>query len=303
MASAMRLGFCGLGLMGSAMVQRLLACGHRVQVWNRSPDKARALIEQGAIWCDTPAQAAQGVDGVLMCLMNAESVASVVFGPQGIAQAPDLKWLVDHASIAPHTTRDMAARLRDICPADWLDAPVSGGVAGVQAGSLAVMVGGAPTHLEAVRQAVSAYAGRVTHMGESGAGQATKLCNQIIVASTVAAIAEAVSFAQRNHIDTAQLAAALTGGWADSKPFQVFVPRMLQAQSPSIGALSTMLKDVDTIMQTAQDSQAPLPVTASVQQWLRTAQAMGLGQAELSAMISVLQPERQAEFLAPVQAL
>ena len=182
----MRLGFCGLGLMGSAMVQRLLACGHRVQVWNRSPDKARALIEQGAICCDTPAQAAQGVDGVLMCLMNAESVASVVFGPQGIAQAPDLKWLVDHASIAPHTTRDMAARLRDICPADWLDAPVSGGVAGVQAGSLAVMVGGAPTHLEAVRQAVSAYAGRVTHMGESGAGQATKLCNQIIVASTVA---------------------------------------------------------------------------------------------------------------------
>ena len=303
MATPMTLGFCGLGLMGSAMVQRLLASGHQVKVWNRTPDKAKPLIEQGALWCDTPAQAAQGVDGVLMCLMNAESVESVVFGPQGIAQSSDLQWLVDHASIAPQITRQLAARLRDTCHADWLDAPVSGGVAGVQAGSLAVMVGGAPTHLAAVRQAVSAYAGRVTHMGESGAGQATKLCNQIIVASTVAAIAEAVSFAERNHIDTTQLAAALTGGWADSKPFQVFVPRMLKAQSPSIGALSTMLKDVDTIMQTAQETQAALPVTSSVQQWLRTAQAMGLGQAELSAMISVLQPERQAEFLASGHAL
>ena len=295
----MKLGFCGLGLMGAAMVQRLLAAGHSVQVWNRTPGKAAALVAQGALLCDSPAQAAQGVDGVLMCLMNAESVESVVFGPQGIAQAQDLKWLVDHSSISPQATRGLAARLLQSQGAAWLDAPVSGGMAGTKAGTLAIMVGGDARYFESMQQAVSAYAGQVTHMGGSGAGQATKLCNQIIVASTVAAIAEAVGFAQRNHIQTDKLAEALSGGWADSKPLQVFVPRMLQAQATSIGALSTMLKDVDTILQTAQDTDAPMPVTACVQQLLRTAKAMGLGEAELSALISVVQPERLTEFLNP----
>jgi 2-hydroxy-3-oxopropionate reductase len=116
----------------------------------------------------------------------------------------------------------------------------------------------------------------------------------------VAAIAEAIGFAQRNHIQPDKLAEALSGGWADSKPLQVFVPRMLQAQATSIGALSTMLKDVDTILQTAQDTDAPMPVTACVQQLLRMAKAMGLGEAELSALISVVQPERLTEFLNPV---
>lgn len=289
--------------MGTAMVHRLLVSGHTVKVWNRTPEKAAALVAQGAQLCDSPVQAAQGVDGVLICLMNAESVESVVFGPQGIAQAQGLKWLVDHSSIPPHVTRELSARLLKIHGAAWLDAPVSGGISGAKAGTLAIMVGGDITHFELLRQAVSAYAGQVTHMGGSGAGQATKLCNQIIVASTIAAIAEAVGFAERNHIKTDKLAAALSGGWADSQPLQVFVPRMLQAQATSIGALSTMLKDVDTIMQTAQDSGAPMPVTACVQQLLRTAKAMGLGEAELSALISVVQPERLAEFLKPAASI
>ena len=292
----MKLAFCGLGLMGEPMVKRLLAAGHTVKVWNRTPAKAQALIALGAQWCDTPAQAASDVDGVFMCLLNTSAVEQVVFGPEGILHARHLRWLVDHSSVPPEQTRAWSQRLLAASQADWLDAPVSGGVAGVQAGSLAVMVGGPASPLESASQAMSAYASNITHMGDSGAGQATKLCNQTIVASTVAAIAEAVGLAHRNGIDLKQLAKALQGGWADSKPLQVFVPRMVTPCQPSIGALSTMLKDVDTVMQVAQSSGAPMPVMATVQQQLRAAQAVGLGEAELSALICLVWPEQRSAF-------
>jgi len=292
----MKLAFCGLGLMGEPMVKRLLAAGHTVKVWNRTPAKAQALIALGAQWCDTPAQAASDVDGVFMCLLNTSAVEQVVFGPEGILHARHLRWLVDHSSVPPEQTRAWSQRLLAASQADWLDAPVSGGVAGVQAGSLAVMVGGPASPLESASQAMSAYASNITHMGDSGAGQATKLCNQTIVASTVAAIAEAVGLAHRNGIDLNQLAKALQGGWADSKPLQVFMPRMVTPSQPSIGALSTMLKDVDTVMQVAQSSGAPMPVMATVQQQLRAAQAVGLGEAELSALICLVWPEQRSAF-------
>jgi 3-hydroxyisobutyrate dehydrogenase-like beta-hydroxyacid dehydrogenase len=297
----MKLAFCGLGLMGAPMVRRLLAAGHGVKVWNRSADKLAPLLALGAEAARTPAEAATGVDGVLMCLFDATAVEAVVFGADGVAQAQGLPWLVDHSSIDPAATRVLAQRLKDASGADWIDAPVSGGVPGAEAGTLAIMAGGAATHLPQARAAMQAYAGNVTHMGASGAGQATKLCNQTIVATTISAIAEAIGFAARNGIDLQQLAPALAGGWADSKPLQVFAPRMIAAQQHSIGALSTMLKDIDTVMANAQKSGAPMPVTASVQQMLRVAAAMGLGEAELSAVISVVQPERRDEFLPPTR--
>jgi 3-hydroxyisobutyrate dehydrogenase-like beta-hydroxyacid dehydrogenase len=292
----MKLAFCGLGLMGEPMVKRLLAAGHMVHVWNRTPAKAQTLIELGAQWCDTPAQAASDVDGVFMCLLNTAAVEQVVFGPAGLVHARNLRWLVDHSSVPPEQTRAWSQRLHLACQADWLDAPVSGGVMGVQTGTLAVMVGGPASPLDSASQAMSAYASNITHMGASGAGQATKLCNQTIVASTVAAIAEAVGLAHRNGIDLNQLAKALQGGWADSKPLQVFVPRMVTPSQPSIGALSTMLKDVDTVMQVAQSSGAPMPVMATVQQQLRAAQAVGLGEAELSALICLVWPDQRQYF-------
>jgi 2-hydroxy-3-oxopropionate reductase len=292
----MKLAFCGLGLMGEPMVKRLLSAGHAVHVWNRTPAKANALIELGAKWCDTPAQAASDVDGVFMCLLNTQAVEDVVFGSEGIVHARNLQWLVDHSSVPPEQTRAWSQRLLLACQADWIDAPVSGGVAGVQTGNLAVMVGGPASRLDSASQAMRAYASNITHMGDSGAGQATKLCNQTIVASTVAAIAEAVGLAHRNGIDLNQLAKALQGGWADSKPLQVFLPRMVTPTQPSIGALSTMLKDVDTVMQVAQNSGAPMPVMATVQQQLRAAQAAGLGEAELSALICLVWPEQRPAF-------
>ena len=298
----MKLGFCGLGLMGAPMVRRLLAAGHEVRVWNRSAAKAEALAAHGARVVGSPREAASGVDGVLMCLYDADAVDAVVFGTDGVAEAAGLRWLADHSSIDPAATRALAARLSEASGADWIDAPVSGGIAGVEAGTLAVMTGGAATHMAQAAEAMRAYAGNVTHMGPAGAGQATKLCNQTIVATTVVAIAEALGFAASNGIAIDKLAGALAGGWADSKPLQVFAPRMIEAQPTIIGALSTMLKDVDTVLGNAQRSGTPMPVTAGVQQVLRLADAMGLGQAELSAVICVLRPELRDAFLRQVPA-
>lgn len=295
------LAFCGLGLMGAPMVRRLLAAGHQVRVWNRSAAKVEPLRALGAIAAATPAEAATGADGVLMCLFDADAAEAVVFGPQGVAAAPGLRWIVDHSSIHPQRTRELAERLRTACDADWLDAPVSGGIGGVEAGTLAIMVGGAERHLAPAFAAMRAYGANITHMGTSGAGQATKLCNQTLVATAVVALAEAIGFAERNGIAVERLAPALAGGWADSKPLQVFAPRMAQAQPQIIGALHTMLKDIDTVAAVAKDSGAPMPVTGAVQQVLRMAEAMGLGPAELSAVVSLMTPHRRESFLAQAQ--
>jgi len=297
----MKLGFCGLGLMGAPMVRRLLAAGHEVKVWNRSAAKAQPLAAQGAQVVGTPREAASGVDGVLMCLFDAKAAEAVVFGDDGVAQAPGLRWLVDHSTISPEAARRLAARLAER-GADWIDAPVSGGVGGVEAGTLAIMAGGNERHLQEAFAAMGAYGANITHMGPPGAGQATKLCNQTIVATTVLAVAEALSFAERNGIDPRKLAPALAGGWADSRPLQVFAPRMIEAQATSIGALATMLKDVDAVLDTARQSGSPMPLMAAVQQVLRMAGTLGLAEAELSAVISVLTPERRASFLRQVQA-
>jgi 2-hydroxy-3-oxopropionate reductase len=202
--------------------------------------------------------------------------------------------IVDHSSIPPDATRRLAERAAAF-GVGWVDAPVSGGVAGAQNGTLAIMAGGATADVEAVTPILGAYATRVTHMGGVGAGQTTKLCNQAIVTATVAAIAEAVSLARRSGIDAAKLPEALAGGWADSTLLRTFVPRMTQDGLESIGALKTFQKDVDTIAAAAAQTGTPMPVSSTVQQLLRLAAAMGLEQADFSGFIDVLQTPRSGE--------
>jgi 2-hydroxy-3-oxopropionate reductase len=297
------IGFCGPGLMGAPMIRHLLKAGHTVHVWNRSRDKAEALAGEGAHVAETPGALAACAATVFLCVSDAAAVEQVVFdAQQGLAAAAvaaaqrtggtaRVRRIVDHSSIAPAATRHFAQRASE-AGIGWVDAPVSGGVAGAMAGTLAVMAGGAPADVEAVTPLIRAYAARVTHMGAAGAGQTAKLCNQAIVTSTVAAIAEAVSLAQRSGIDAARLTEALAGGWADSVLLQTFVPRMTQRVEPPIGALRTFQKDVDTIAATAYETGTPMPVSGTVQQVLRLAAAMGLADADFAAFIDVLQPGR-----------
>lgn len=153
------------------------------------------------------------------------------------------------------------------------------------------MAGGQPADVDAVRELIGAYASRVTHLGEAGAGQTAKLCNQAIVTATVTAIAEAVGLAQASGIDASRLAEALAGGWADSVLLQTFVPRMTSAGHPPIGALKTFQKDVDAIADAARDAGAVMPVAATVQQVLRLGAAMGLAQADFAAFIDIVRPQ------------
>ncbi|MEX3689157.1 NAD(P)-dependent oxidoreductase [Paraburkholderia sp. BR14263] len=297
------LGFCGPGLMGAPMIRHLLRAGHAVRVWNRSPAKAQALIADGAQVAATPGELAREADVVLLCVADAAAVEQVVFGEHGLlAGTPGasgrvrvrVRRIVDHSSIPPDATRRLAERAAAF-GVGWIDAPVSGGVAGAQNGTLAIMAGGAAVDVEAVTPILGAYAARVTHMGGVGAGQTTKLCNQAIVTATVAAIAEAVSLARRSGIEAAKLPEALAGGWADSTLLRTFVPRMTQDGFESIGALKTFQKDVDTIAAAAAQTGTPMPVSGTVQQLLRLAAAMGLEQADFSGFIDVLQTPRSGE--------
>ena len=282
----MNIGFCGLGLMGTPMARRLLAAGHELRVWNRSPARAAALGAEGAIVCGTPRALAEQCDHVLMCVYDAAAVEAVVFGPDGLAEAAGVAVVVDHSSIPPDATRRFAERLARASGAAWVDAPVSGGTGGAAAGTLAIMAGGPRASFDAVEPVLGAYARRITHMGDTGAGQVAKLCNQTIVATTIAAIAEAVGLARDAGVDAARLAEALGGGWADSTLLQTFVPRMTQPPPPPVQAgLDTMLKDLDTVAALARAQGSAIPVAAAAGQCYRMASRQGLGPQDVSQLI------------------
>jgi 3-hydroxyisobutyrate dehydrogenase len=282
------LAFIGLGLMGLPMTQRLLAAGYTVHVWNRSRGKLAPALAAGAIAADTPLAAAAAADIVMMCLFDAKAVDAVVFGDGGVAQAAGAgKVLVDHASIRPDKTREFSARLMAANGMAWIDAPVSGGVKGAAEGTLAIMCGGEPAAYEKARTVLAAYAANINLMGPSGAGQVTKLCNQVIVGSNIAVIAEAIRLAQNAGVDARLLPRALAGGFADSKPLQIFVPRMIDRPAESIGAANTMLKDLDTALDLGRHTGTPLPVSGLAAQLLRTLAAQGKGEEELSAVIDL----------------
>lgn len=285
------LGFCGTGLMGAPMVRRLLAAGHRVRVWNRSPEKAQALAQAGAELAASPAEAAANTQAVFLCLTDQDAVEATVFGPQGIHLAHG-GWLVDHSSISPGATRAFARRLREASGRVWVDAPVSGGAAGALAGTLSIMAGGPPDALQHTLPWMRAYAAKVTRMGDTGAGQIAKLCNQTVVACTVNAIAEAVALAEHSGIDASALNAALAGGWADSALLQIFVPRMTAPVGEPLGALATMLKDVENVAALAQETGTTMRGLQGVRDSYREAARQGLGQSDLSELVRVPWPER-----------
>jgi len=270
-----RLGYLGLGLMGAPMTRRLLKAGYQVSVWNRSEGKLAPLVAEGARRAITPRDALANSDIVFMCVTDATAVEEVIFGADGLAAAPGAgKLVVDFSSIHPDAARDLAARLKAANGAGLIDAPVSGGTKGAEEGTLAIMAGGDAGDIQRVRPYVLAMARRFTHMGPTGAGQTTKLCNQVIVGCAMAVLAEATRLAVNAGIDANRLPEALSGGFADSIPLQLFVPRMAQGiHSPPLGHIATMLKDLDTVADVAQATSTPVPMASLAGQIFRLAKA------------------------------
>ncbi|MFP4274428.1 MAG: NAD(P)-dependent oxidoreductase [Paracoccaceae bacterium] len=287
------LGFIGTGLMGAPMAQRLLKAGYPLTVWNRTAAKAQPLVEAGAQAGDSPADVAAKAEIVFTCLTDTAAMREAVFGEHGIARgARKGAVLVDFSSIAPDATREMAARLEDEAGMIWIDAPVSGGVPGAEEGSLAIMAGGPEQAFRRVEPVVLEMAARFTLMGPSGAGQTTKLCNQVIVGCTMNILAEAARLAVAAGVDATRLPEALAGGFADSKPLQIFLPRMVEARhDPPLGHVYTMLKDLDSVHALARQAGAPVPFTSLAAEQFRLLASRGGNEADALEIFKLSAPE------------
>ena len=255
----LKIAVLGIGLMGFPMAQRLVQAGHPVHAWNRTPEKAQRLLPFGVHVFEELAKAVQDVDVVITLLESGDVVEQVLFA-LGAAQAMRKgALLIDMSSIRPAQARDHAERLQSLGIA-YLDAPVSGGTLGAEAGTLAIMVGGAAEVFERA-QSVFAPLGRATRVGPVGTGQLAKLANQMIVGITIGAVAEALLLCEKGGADSAQVRSAIAGGFADSRILQVHGERMVTRDFAPRGRMAIQLKDLRNAMQTAGELGFDAPIT------------------------------------------
>ncbi|MGO2131871.1 MAG: NAD(P)-dependent oxidoreductase [Halomonas sp.] len=292
-----RLGFIGIGLMGDPMTRRLLQAGFDVWVWNRTLAKAETLCEAGAHVAGSIGELVASVDVVMLCLANTDVVETVVFGEGGVAtHGRPNQLLIDFSSSDPAATRDFATRLEDTCGMRWIDCPVSGGVAGAEAGSLVMMAGGQSTDIEALQPLLEPLSTRVTHMGPVGAGQVTKVCNQMVVGCQAAVIAEMVALAETSGVDAGRLAEALAGGFADSTPFQILTPRMARSDFANPAwHLRTLLKDLDMAVAQSQRSGSATPMSGLAAQLMRSHASQGFAEQDPATLVTAYRTRSNGE--------
>jgi len=284
-----KISVIGAGIMGTAIATRLLSCGHEVHVFDVDGAKVAALVAKGATTSTSPAQAAAAADFIILSLNHADIVRKAVFGPEGIAsRASPNKLLIDMSSIDPAATAEMSAALREKIGMAWVDCPLSGGVPGALGGTLTIMAGGAAEDFERARAVMKDLAANYTLMGKSGAGQTTKLVNQLFCALAFQAVAEGVKLAEAGGVDPTLIPAALAGGRADGRIMQEFMAKFARRDFTPTGSLANMLKDLDSIQAFALTTRTPLPLTSSVTDLHRILVAMGLGSKDSAEAMRLL---------------
>ena len=282
-----RVGCIGAGVLGGAIMRRLIECGFAPVIWNRDKAKLADLLKAGATEARSPAELARDSVFVITCVSDGAALEKVIFGDDGVASTGGAdKVLVDMSTCAAAHTRDMAARLAAQCKMAWLDSPISGGAPAAREGRMAIMVGGQPDVFERARPIWDALAARATLMGPNGAGQATKMINQVLVSTGLAVLAEACAFAERAGIDAAKIPQALAGGRADSKQLQEMFPKMVASDFSITGRSALMLKDLELIHDLARHVGAPMPITAGVTESFRKMVADGLGDRDNTEMVN-----------------
>ena len=257
-----RIGFVGLGIMGTAMTLRLLDQGWPMTVWNLEPDRVPPLVAAGAKAALSPREVAQASDIVIMCVLHTDAVRDCVFGSQGIAAAvrPG-QIVVDHSTIDPAATREMAQRLQTQTGMRWVDAPVSGGPVQSRNGTLTVMAGGDAADIETIRPVMADLAANFTHIGPIGAGQTAKMINQLIVGSGYVVLAEALTLAEAAGVDARQLPQCLAGGHADSSLLKQLYPQMHARDfEPPRSYARQLLKDLKAVTAYAHELELRLPM-------------------------------------------
>ncbi|MEH6739035.1 MAG: NAD(P)-dependent oxidoreductase [Sulfitobacter sp.] len=262
MSRTLKMTLIGTGLMGVPMSRNLMAAGHDLTVWNRSPERATPLVEEGAKTAPTAAQAIEGAEMVITMLSDGFATQDLISNEAVVAALKAGMIWIDMSSTTPEHARTQSAYLATLGVAH-IDAPVSGGTKGAQAASLAIMAGGDLATFEQVTDVFSAM-GRAVHVGPSGAGQLCKLANQTIVAVTIAAVAEATLLVQKGGADPAALREALKGGFADSIILQQHGARMSERDFAPGGLSKFQLKDLDNTLAEAEMLGLTLPSTQAV---------------------------------------
>jgi 3-hydroxyisobutyrate dehydrogenase len=280
-----KIAFLGMGLMGSRMATRLIQAGFEVAVWNRTASACDVLIDMGASALNLQEIANYPV--ILTCLADDTAVQTVFDQIQNHIQAGQV--LVDFSSLSVDKTKALAqqAQTRKV---QWIDSPVSGGTAGAEHGTLVIFAGGDMQTIQDLSLIYNVLSQRVTRMGETGTGQATKICNQLIVAANSTLIAEAVALAGQAGVDTTLLAPALAGGFADSKPFQILTPRMAtHTFEPVQWKVQTLSKDLNNAVQLAEQFNLNIPVAKQALSQLKTHQNKGYAEADLATVIQLVE--------------
>lgn len=279
------IAFLGIGLMGSRMATRLIQAGFQVAVWNRTASACDELIDIGAQALELSDIGEYPV--ILICLADDKAVEAVFEQIQPNLKAKQV--IVDFSSLSVAATKTLAqaATTHDVI---WIDSPVSGGTAGAEQGTLVIFAGGNAQTITELTPIYNVLSQRVTRMGDTGTGQATKICNQLIVAANSALIAEAVALADRAGVDTTLLAPALAGGFADSKPFQILTPRMAtHTFEPIQWKVQTLSKDLNNAVTLANNVNLDIPVAQKALLQLQTHQKNGFAEKDLATMIQLIE--------------
>lgn len=286
---AVHIGFIGLGIMGRPQALNLLKAGHKLSVYARRAESMQPLKQAGATLCESPREVATQSDIIFIMVSDTSAVESVIAGDRGIIHGGKPgSIVVDMSTISPMSTKALAMDLlaRGI---EMLDAPVSGGEIGAVNGTLTIMVGGKAEVFEKVKPLLECMGKTITHVGDNGAGQVAKACNQIVVGLTIEAVAEAILFAQKNGVDAAKVREALMGGFANSKILEVHGQRMLDDNfTPGFKTILHQ-KDMNIVMQTAHQLGIGLPGASLIAQQFNALVGAGDGELDSSAIMKIVQ--------------
>ncbi|WP_262333297.1 NAD(P)-dependent oxidoreductase [Bosea sp. BH3] len=292
-ATRPRIGFIGVGIMGEAMVRRLLDLGFPVTVWNLEPERLDTVVPHGAVAAESPRAVAAASDIVMLCVLHMQAVERCVFAEDGVAAAgrgPSL--LIDFSTADPEGTRQAAAKLKALTGAGWIDAPVSGGPQLARTGGMTVMAGGSEADFALAKPVLEQMAGNVTLMGPVGAGQTTKILNQAIVGTGYVLMAEALMLAEAAGIDAARLPQCLAGGHADSSLLQRLYPQMQQrAFEPPSSYARQLLKDLKAVSAFAGDLGLDLKVIEQGVQRYKDYVALGHEMSDSAAVVKLYEHE------------
>ena len=283
----MKIGYIGLGLMGRPCALNLLKGGHTLFVWARRAEAAKEVLEKGATFCGSIAETAASCEILFTNVTNTEDVRSILFGNAGVCESGNRGLtVVDMSTISATATRDMGKAL-EAHGMELVDAPVSGGTAGARDGALTIMVGAREETFARIRPVLACMGKSITRIGDIGAGQVAKSCNQIMITGTIAAVAEAILFAEKAGVHPAPVREALMGGFARSKILEIHGQRMIEGHYAPGFKTALHLKDIGIVTDIAKELGLGMPVTQLGYELLQRTVDAGFGEADSASLFKV----------------